>query len=67
MVMELEPSLEKWVEAQLIDPQQAERIRAFESAQAPVQARALAGDRGAGVWRNHAGGGRPAFCQCALG
>src|ERR1051325_11034348 len=37
MLVELEPSLQKWVEAQLIDPQQAESIRAFESVQAPAR------------------------------
>ena len=37
MSMELESSLERWVRAQLIDPQQADRIRAFESAQAPAR------------------------------
>src|SRR5215813_5644233 len=37
MSMELEPSLERWVEARLIDAEQADRIRAFESAQAPVR------------------------------
>src|SRR5690349_22348472 len=37
MSMELEPSLLRWIEARLIDEQQAERIRAFESAQAPVR------------------------------
>ena len=33
--MELEPSLERWVEAQILDRQQADRIRQFESAQLP--------------------------------
>src|SRR5690349_6795393 len=37
MSMELEPSLTRWVEAQLIDADQARRIRAFETAQAPVR------------------------------
>ena len=37
MRMELEPSLQRWVEAQLIDPQQADRIRAFETAEAPAR------------------------------
>ena len=37
MSMELEPSLERWVEARLIDAEQADRIRAFETAQAPVR------------------------------
>ena len=35
--MELEPSLRRWIEARLIDAEQAERIRAFESAQAPAR------------------------------
>jgi hypothetical protein len=35
MRMELEPSLERWVEAQILDRQQADRIRQFESAQLP--------------------------------
>jgi hypothetical protein len=33
--MELEPSLERWVEAQILDRQQADRIRQFESEQVP--------------------------------
>jgi hypothetical protein len=33
--MELEPSLDRWVEAQILDRQQADRIRQFESAQLP--------------------------------
>src|SRR5262249_18151234 len=37
MSMELEPSLLRWIEARLIDAQQAKRIRAFESSQAPVR------------------------------
>ena len=36
MRIELEASLQRWVEAQLLDPAQADRIRAFESAQAPA-------------------------------
>jgi MFS family permease len=35
MRMELEPSLNRWIEAQLLDPQQADRIRQFESEQSP--------------------------------
>jgi len=35
MNIELEPSLDRWVEAQLLDRQQADRIRQFESEQAP--------------------------------
>jgi uncharacterized membrane protein len=35
MRIELEPSLDRWVEAQLLDRQQADRIRQFESAQIP--------------------------------
>jgi uncharacterized membrane protein len=37
MFVELESSLLRWVEAQLIDPQQADRIRAFETAEAPAR------------------------------
>ena len=33
--MELEPSLERWVEAQILDRPQADRIRQFESEQLP--------------------------------
>jgi uncharacterized membrane protein len=33
--MELEPSLNRWVEAQLLDPRQADLIRQFESEQSP--------------------------------
>ena len=33
--MELEPSLNRWVEAQILNPQQADRIRQFESEQSP--------------------------------
>ena len=33
--MELEPSLNRWVEAQLLDLQQADRIRQFEAKQSP--------------------------------
>ena len=40
MRMELEPSLNRWVEAQLLDLQQADRIRQFESEQSPSGARA---------------------------
>src|ERR1035438_6373544 len=35
MRMELEPSLERWVEAQILDRPQADRIRQFESEQLP--------------------------------
>lgn len=35
MRIELEPSLDRWVEAQILDRQQADRIRQFESEQAP--------------------------------
>jgi uncharacterized membrane protein len=35
--MELEASLRRWLSAQLIDAEQADRIRAFETAQAPVR------------------------------
>jgi MFS family permease len=35
MRIELESSLDRWVEAQILEPQQADRIRQFESAQAP--------------------------------
>ena len=35
MRIELEPSLDRWVEAQILDPQQADRIRQFESQQLP--------------------------------
>ena len=35
MRMELEPSLNRWVEAQILDLQQADRIRQFESEQSP--------------------------------
>jgi uncharacterized membrane protein len=37
MSLELEASLKRWVEARLIDSEQAARIHAFETAQAPVQ------------------------------
>ena len=37
MSMELEPSLQRWLKARLIDPEQADRIRAFETAQAPAR------------------------------
>ena len=37
MRIELESSLQRWVEAQLLDARQAERIRAFEVAEAPAQ------------------------------
>ena len=40
--MELEPSLERWVEAQILDRAQADRIRQFESEQLPRR-RARAG------------------------
>ncbi|MGD0777076.1 MAG: DUF2157 domain-containing protein [Candidatus Solibacter sp.] len=35
MRIELEPSLERWVEARILDRQQADRIRLFESEQLP--------------------------------
>src|SRR5664279_1755633 len=35
MRIELEPSLDRWVEAQILDRQQADRIRQFESEQVP--------------------------------
>ena len=35
MRIELEPSLERWVEAQILDRAQADRIRQFEAEQAP--------------------------------
>ena len=35
MRIELEPSLDRWVEAQILERQQADRIRQFELAQAP--------------------------------
>jgi uncharacterized membrane protein len=37
MSMELEPALERWLKARLIELEQAERIRAFEAAQAPAR------------------------------
>ena len=37
MRIELESSLQRWVEAQLLDVRQAESIRAFEVAEAPAQ------------------------------
>jgi uncharacterized membrane protein len=37
MRIELESSLTRWVEARLLDPRQAEGIRAFEAAHAPQQ------------------------------
>ena len=35
MRIELEPSLDRWVEARILDHQQADRIRQFESTQIP--------------------------------
>jgi len=35
MRIEFEPSLERWVEAQILDRQQADRIRQFEAEQIP--------------------------------
>jgi uncharacterized membrane protein len=35
MRIELEPSLDRWVEAQLLERSQADRIRQFETEQAP--------------------------------
>ena len=37
MRMELEPSLDRWVEARIVDRQQADRIRQFEREQLPVR------------------------------
>jgi uncharacterized membrane protein len=37
MRIELEPSLDRWVEAQILDRQQADRIRQFEADQIPHQ------------------------------
>ena len=37
MRIELEPALQRWMEARLLEPHQADSIRAFEAAHAPVQ------------------------------